>query len=818
MKKFFTNHTAPKLKLSIFLEGMRQLKFPGIIYIIIAAFQVFLLPSTFYDGIIYQKQYVLTEYIDFYFEAYILYAAFLSAMFIFGAMLYMSHFMRSGKARDFYCSTPNSVGTIWLNFSASVFAWTVMGICVSHLPNTIVMLVRDVKTLACCMQALAGNIVFAFMILSIMMLAITLSGRIINVLMTVAGLVFVPFTLWGSFNSWVNAYYSNFGFVTYPEGFYLCDPLSIFLNEITGHVFVYNGIYYDDFNILEIFSSANAILFCLLMGVIYVAVSLLFASVRTGDTAGSPFVNKTAHVVSLLSVILPVCCLLTSLLPNIISGFWLFGYRLNIDDCLYSIVAAILIVAIFAAAFWICEFLFTFDAKHSHRAYKYLPIPVVISLVILGAGYLCRNAEFKTTVDVNDVESFSLVRNENLDDSLAIFRLEKTYGRTVTEDSSFKDPEIIKYIASYINDYVEFYNKNSKSAFDKASDLNEQRYGGTSDVQMISVALNLRNGKKITRSIPFDKKHIEQMEAAITSDKEYMNKFLALPDSEKLNIDFEITGLTSKEATAIYDCFIEEYRAMSDEQKLNYMKKSLYSNYSFDSVDTEMPEVTVGENVSDSDVGTVGKENPVSDIKLVSKSYKPGDYYIQGCQIVPGTLEAGDFILEIGGYEEGHLYESNYFFDQNMVIDMATFPKTYAFIVKTCNSKIPKILDTLNDVDYDDYCYVDISADYFGTQKCATISYSLVTSNNYDYAESESNQYWYGEYYDEYDGEYKSVDVQTVTVDSSAMVKKLLSDAASTGDSIDFSKPYCKVTIRIFNIKHDVERDFYVQTDFKPIS
>lgn len=813
MKNFLKNQTKPQFKLSIFREGMRQLKLPGIIYTIMLFIVTAIICSNSYYNGDFQKSYILPDSIKMYFCETIYFAALLSSVFIVCTMFYISQFMRSGRARDFYCSTPNSVGTVLISYTGSVYAWAFIGLAASYLIQTVIMMFNDAKTFLSCMIAFAGNAVFALMILGIIMVAVTLSGRVINVICTALGTALMPSAVWAAFNGAFNCYYDFFEFVGHSNNVNCPDPIFIICGHL-GLINIYGAVEsYDDFYILELFTNGRTILFCLVMSAVYIAVSVLFASIRTGDSVGAPFVNNAAHFLSLTLIVCPAYCFAASLLPSILQSN-IFDYRNTILDYIITIVE---FVIAFIVGFWVCELLLTFDIKHSHRAYKYFPAPVAIALAITGLGLLCSNAEFKTTVDRADVESFSLVRNVNIPNDIAIFRLSNTYGRTVTEQSGFKNDGIIDYVTSYINNYAELYTKNPKKAYAQFSDLDPATH------TMISIRLNLKDGRKITRRIKFDDEHVKKLEVAIRSDKEYMKKFLAIPNPDKLNLKFDLEGMSESEAVEMYDCFLNEYNALSEEAKLDYLKNNLYTNYQ-DSYDTsyegfyydeEADSINSKTESVDTENEQAVSESDIPDTILVSKSCDVGDYWIsQGYINQFYNEETDSFSIEIIGYAEGHLYEDNYFFDQNMIIDRKRFPKTCEFIVKTCNSHIPNALsriNKLNELTKSGQGKGDLSifVNYCTAEDSSYIQYQFATASSIQFDKETYNEYW--------DGQVEAENAKIVTVDSNAMVKKLLSDA-SKGGSIDFSKPYCRVTIYGSDDHGFINNEFFVQTGLEIIS
>lgn len=836
MKDFLKNQSKPLWKPSIFGEGLRQLRLLGIVYTAISVVMLLLIFLDYYDyGGDYQKQYFISGGISGGVDEVVIMLVISSTIFIVAASLYLMRFLRSAKARDFYCSTPNSVGTVWLNFAAAVYAWNLIGLLAAYVPLTLLMMIQDVKSFGMCLQMFVGNFTFSLMVFGFTMLAVILTGRLINAIASIIGFAFTPALLWAVYHAALIEYFTAFGFLRFPNGLTCPDPFGRLLEAFDMYYgfSTYSASQFD--TPFDAFCSGGTIFYCLVMGILYFAAAFLFASIRTGDTAGRPFVNKAAHFIALMALVVPTVSIGTHMMTSILlRNGKLWGWRdTYLEETVFEIAFIIILVL---GVCWLAELLYTFDIKHSHLSLKYLPIPVAVAALLAGIGYAQTAADMTTTVDSKDVESVTLVRNNYLDDSLAIFRLHDTYGRTVTEKSSFKDAETINYVTKQINDFVKLYQEDTKRAYSAVEE--EDIYGSDydyyygeeespvsdDDINYINIQLNLKNGKTVTRSIKFDKAHREQMAAAIESDKDYMKQFLTLPDADQLNISIGIDGNTigAAEVTEIYKAFLKEYNALSDEEKFRYLKSNLYSDYDeYDYSYSEPVTVVVeSEPVDEEKERSVVSESDVTADKLVSKSSKAGDYVIENSDfyITADGLGEHTFLLDIEGYADGHLYDEKYHFTQTLRFGTKTMPETHALTVKTCNAKIPETLKALEEAANDTKSagWIQIRADYYGDKQETYVCYDQY-SHTYERWYDNYTVDDYEDYYDEETDQYRQRKLETIEVDSNAMVAKLLSDAAATGESVDFTKPYCEVIVNIHRNRQTSTNNFFIQTEFEMI-
>lgn len=840
MKDFLKNQSKPLWKPSIFGEGLRQLRLLGIVYTAISVVMLLLSFLDYYDyGGDYQKQYFISGGISGGVDEVVIMLVISSTIFIVAASLYLMRFLRSAKARDFYCSTPNSVGTVWLNFAAAVYAWNLIGLLAAYVPLTLLMMIQDVKSFGMCLQMFVGNFTFSLMVFGFTMLAVILTGRLINAIASIIGFAFTPALLWSVYHAALIEYFTEFGFLRFPNGLTCPDPFGRLLEAFDMYYgfSTYSASQFD--TPFDVFCSGGTIFYCLVMGILYFAAAFLFASIRTGDTAGRPFVNKAAHFIALMALVVPTVSIGTHMMTSILlRNGKLWGWRdVYLEEIVFAMAMIILLVLGFS---WLSELLYTFDIKHSHRTLKYLPIPVVIAAILAGIGYAQTAADMTTTVEPKDVDSFTLVRNNYLDDNLAIFRLHDTYGRTVTEKSSFKDAETINYVTKQINDFVKLYQEDTKRAYRAVEDediygddydyyIDDEEYSADNDdINYINIQLNLKNGKTVTRSVKFDKAHREQMAAAIENDKEYMKQFLTLPDADRLNISIGVDGddtIGAAEVTEIYKAFLKEYNALSNEEKFRYLKNNLYSDYDEYEYGYSDPAVTEPQTVSldEAEEATETETSGVvskSDVKLVSKSYEVGDYVIENSDFYNTTDGLGEhtFQLDIEGYADGHLYDEKYHFTQTLRFGTKTMPETHALTVKICNAKIPETLKAIEKTANDTKSagWIQIRADYYGDKQETYVCYDQY-SHTYERWYDNYTVDDYEDYYDEETDQYRQRKLETIEVDSNAMVAKLLSDAAATGESVDFTKPYCEVIVNIHRNRQTSTNNFFIQTEFEMI-
>ncbi len=789
LKGILNKGSLPGFQKSLFREGFRQLRAAGIVYTVISALVSlrFILPhidpspESGYSHVV-QLMYPLSHYL----EDLPLLIFVIASIFAVFASFYVTTFMRSAKARDFYCSTPHSHGTLWLNFASSALAWTAAGVLVYFLISCVLLMPFDPRVFGMLFFIACNVLAAVWMVFGMTMLAISLTGRLITAIASLAGISMLSFFIKVAFSIGYGHILSKFGLVAADTDLSGYDPVYYVLKHLLWRNVNYQSYSESRFDLVASWSTLG---YCALVGAVMLAAAAIFSTVRTGDDVGRPFVNEAAHVISLTAVSLPLAVVFTVAVfetaLNQQFGMAHFNGR--------RISFVILGIVFLAGCFWAAELLLTFDIRRSHIAFRWLPAPFVIAVASLLIGYYGYIGEFNTVPAADEVESFTLVRNEVLPDSLTVFRMEDTFGRWITNEAEFTDGETIRYVTGKMKALSDAYGHDMKKANEAPAIWENEETGVFGSAYqdgkgnpMITLRLNLKNGKHLLRTVAFDEEHVKALESAIKNNKEFMNKFLTLPSAEDVIFCMECAkGLSDDEAVAIYGSFVKEYNALSDSEKLDYINGTL-TQYS----------------------GTESYyDGSQTDLNLISKSKKTGDYAIAESYLNELPSEYSDEVeINVMGYPEGHLYDGKMHFDQWFTLSGKTFPETVSLIVRTCNAKFDKLPETIEQYSKE-YGFFDIDARYFssGTQLDVTYRYLNGSGDSVLYALNSAGHHT---------GDDERYTVLDIEVDSNEMVRRLFKDTAAT-QTVDLSKPYCRFVWNNFGRCKELpdRMTFYAQTD-----
>ena len=280
-----------------------------------------------------------------------------------------------------------------------------------------------------------------------------------------------------------------------------------------------------------------------------------------------------------------------------------------------------------------------------------------------------------------------------------------------------------------------------------------------------------------------------------------MKDFLALPAADQVNtVVDEAYGLTGEETKAVYETFLTEYDALSDAEKLAFMREAM--------------ELSSRVRAEEAPAETVTP----TDISLISKSKEVGQYGITMSYLTENNENYDpSLMISINGYPTGHLYEYAKRYDYSLYISSKSFPKTIALIVRSCNSRFAdaqkQFKASAESEKNMDYRMIDLAVTYITKDKTLDVEYVLLIGTK---PEEEILNYPGKKAKYQSDDEPETV-IREIEVDSDAMAKQLFADIRST-QTVDFTKPFARV--RWFeNVDGDLKQfTFFAQTPFPDVA
>ncbi len=795
MKFFNKPNQSIKLKSSLFAEGMRQILGAGIAYSIIM--------------LVYKVGIVLSEYVAYYYEsAHILYSVdfsylaeselcfsiVLSVVYAGFASILIMRFLNSSSARDFYGSTPNSVGTVWFNFTLSILACMIIGILASGLVQGVVIAVIEASYLSKFLACLLYEISAVVLIVGIWALAYAVTGRLLSGLVTGAGLTFLPAAIYRLLS--VSDLWGTRKFV---------DFVTVLVNQISYGTVNYYYIGHNEYADTDALLTAGPVLYNLLLGLCCLAIGALFAYRRTGDAVSKPFMNNWARALSLTATSfslmsffldIPDFQALITETSNFIDAYSSSAYSRS--EWITTILAyALVFLIFFVIIYLLLSLLLEFSFKRMLLDSRFMPISIAVLVAVSGVGIAMTNTT-PAEIVADDVESVSF--EPLYDYSEAYYDVSYSdliatpygtgYAYAVSSEYEFTDEDLIKYVAKYANE------------------------SSTNNLDSLIIKLNFKmnDGSTESRYVEASSAFVAFVSEVIADDDEALEAIYSLPDVDEANVWLNVSGLSDEDVVEVYKTFVDEYMSMSvydrtegihivddydDDAYYYYYDDDTYyiSYYEFDEDTGRYGYYDENGNycvVSDSDV-----DKSVLVLPYLDEDSK---YFVQG---ESGT-DFGGVSLGIDGYyteKSGELYNQNYYYYNYFTITYSNFPKTMEKIAELCNqNSIEKFLS------YSSYSSIDI---YYRSDNLEMSMYLYKSSLKYvsGMSDAELLDYYYGIYEDvDYYNQYYTI----VQMDGDELLERIC-DAADASAEIDFSKPYYMITASSPSGKN--EMTVFIQAD-----
>ena len=739
-------------------EGMRRLRTEGIlctVMCVLASLVVLVNGIPFRSGI--QSRYVLGVSVDGLFGDLILPLLFFTGLFMLYGSLKVTGFLRSPAERDFYTASPYACGRLWASAAAAVAAWYAVAMGGSCLTWLLMTVPFDLKAAGVCLLLLAGLLSGGLLLFALIWLAVALTGRLTATLVTLMGLGLTLPSLSVVFHMAMR----DFEWTTFYEAqpwitdvwSYVCDRY--FLDFIPMHN--------PETGLFDVLTSGGVIAFSLLCGGVLLAVAARFAAVRTGDAAGAPFTGRGARVLSLAAVNCPPACVITAcafeIWFDVFDPFNRWPYNRFADGGVQNLLFLLLLCAAALGYAWLTACVMTFRPRQAHRAIPLTAIPLVLAFAVLTAGYLTAARDVMAQPDVEDVVSFTLLRNPSLGRELAIFRLSDTYGRTVTDGWAFTDRAMREQLVRWNNDRVKRI---------RSDGIDWKQKGDSTGVR---IRLNCRNGQKLIRYIPVEEKTLRE---AMLRDKAFVQAFLSLPDPDRVNIEMKNTSLSGAEVRRIYRCLTEEYDALSDSQKLAYLQETLFTSDSW-------KQDAYGEDDSLRSYEPSEKE-PAQEVRVRNASAKAGDYVATSAERYADTKGLETVSIVLSGYG-GRAYAPNRFFDFVLRTPDDRFHKTNRMTMALCGQTKQAADEAVKAAKRNGEEDVLITAEYHSGESCTEVCFRLLTGQSApDFEEGT-------------EGETEPASV--VDVNANDMVRDLLARSVVGEEAIP--EEYARVTVMVYH-------------------
>lgn len=510
----------------LILEGISQLKLPGLIILLITVLAS-VLPAIF-NWMSY-KNYVnnLSEIHVYIMEVSpILVPFFYLAPFIFCLVLFS--FLNNRKGSDFYHSIPQTRICLFLSYTVSIIAWLFGIIVLTVLPASLVYAVSGLNF----NPIFIPYLIFTFfagslLVTACMLLAMSITGTVFTNIILFGLILFLPrfitsLAIQNITN--LNILWPNFGGLARVD--YNIPVKFIF------RYFINTNSSNDSF-----YTSIPAIVYSIILAIIYLAVACVLFRYRKSETAGSSAPNTALQHVYRCVVTLPFAlCIPIIIISNGVQNY-------------LPVIISLTVVSIIV--YFLFELLTTKSVKKMIKSAPMLLAVVAVCAVFGATVGAVKSSILNFTPAASEIESVSI-------SPIVVGRMDSLYGFENVKDLWYNDDSLKSVVSEALSDNV----KSLKT--EQYVDPNCSYY----------VSFHMKNGRYVQRKIYTNDDQTSEIEKWMLSNDEYLDNLLKLPPDNIIS-SIVVGNIPDKsDVRKLWESYKSEYSTLSKSEK-----KSFISNY-----------------------------------------------------------------------------------------------------------------------------------------------------------------------------------------------------------------------------------------------
>lgn len=583
------------MKKSIFskkliLEGISQIKVPGLIFLIYS-FLVAILPPVF-SWINYVKELQATNnsyniIMNYNISISQIGLLFLQNMYIapFIFCLILFGFLNSRKNSDFYHSLFCTRTKLYINFLVSILFWLIMIIVFPILVSGIIYILSPINFNPLFIVYLIFTILAgAFLVTGCMLIAMSITGTVFSNLILFGLILFFPQFLAYTFNH------------CSTSGLYIVNENTLNFNILNYNipVKIFTTIFTNMNNFNKAFTFLPAIVYTFIFAAVYFVIAGLLFKIRKSEMAGSSAPNRVLQHIYRCAITLPAALLIPMSLTSQTS-FGSFNQNSFMETLKNNSFNVITLILISIAVYFLFELLTTKSIKKMFKSAPLFLVVIGICVIYSAASLTAKNNILKFSPSASEIDSVSLFNDDTTQSTYG-------YAKIVSKKILFKDPLIKNIVADILSKNI--------ASLKSGVILNN----GTDSVYNFDI--HLSNGHSAKRILYLNEKQASELEELLFNNSEYKKISLSLPPQEYLyGVSFETNIDDEATVKKLWESYESEFNSLSDSDKETVF------NGSSDGVSNSISNVYV--------YGAYNMEYFWNDFSLTKLTPKTSDMYVK---------------------------------------------------------------------------------------------------------------------------------------------------------------------------------------------
>lgn len=546
--------------------------------------------------------------------------------------LHLFSFLTKRNTSDYYHSFPQKRGCIFTTYFLVIAAWLFVMVFGSGVLSVIVYsclskyLIFNFITLV---QFVISIYLASLLVAASILIACQITGTLFTNFVVSGLVIFLPRMLLTAVVSIVSS----------SSSIFVSDKLVPILDN--KYNIVFNSVYsiIRDFNVSSM-TSILAMLYTLILIIIYFFVGRLLYIKRKSEVAGNASVNGALQCVIRIGLALPICFISVSKLFSYVSG----NNSLNDNDFFWIIVCFIVAIVIML----VYELISTKKLAKVVKALPSIGILAVVNVVVFIMITCIYNVEISYRPAADDIDYVKIMDNN--------FNFDGNYFTAKLNTYKITDRETIKYISEGLSNTIEN---------EKSGDLN-YRYN---DQVMITAAIKSGIVTKY-RNISFSREDYNKFNSVMMNCDDIKDIYTILPPYNKNTMSFA-GNFTTDEKREIYNSMRKEVK------NIDYTK--WYKILEFQNAPITLQMNTVVDDISVNAYMPLTDKTPETLLKYLnfSNNKSSKEEFEECIEYFYNQSNSDGFCnMSITSYTDDFLYfDDSYSYDKNSPSDEQKFTK-----------------------------------------------------------------------------------------------------------------------------------------------
>ena len=534
------------------MEGIRQLKIMGFIFLIIYVLEAILIPLNRVSFNYEAPRSMIIGINDIHPVIYLTYTVLAPIM-----TLYLFRFLTKRNSSDFYHSIPNTRTCLYISYIAAILTWVGIILFVSSGISVCIFSWLPYYSVRFSMVIpyIIGVFIASIGVVCGISLAQCITGTILSNIIVSGIILFFPRLL--TFAITENISSKIYGLI--PDEYFI-PALNGKYNLITAVFLNLNRSYG-----LSVFTKYSSWIYTFILAIIYFAAGLYLFNKRHSENAENPASSRWLQAayricITLAFCLIPICIICQDETSDLMGIFTLY--------CIAVVI------------YFLFEIITTKTVRNLLKVIPGLIIIAVLNVVIIFFINTVSDYQLNLCPEPSEVAYINPITLESESEFVRVASDNAyRFSDILCENIKIDDEKIISATLEALESDIEHFRFDPELAY-------EYMFRDSNIVR--TFAIHMKNGRTYYRRINVNQtisssssKLYVMINNYLSDNLKYMESFEHLPDFEDTAINLSDKNATNTQKKHLYNAFLEDYATFSPEEKVNFIQEDymIYDDY-----------------------------------------------------------------------------------------------------------------------------------------------------------------------------------------------------------------------------------------------